>query len=720
MGRTSPLSRELLRAPLVLVLFAACAEADAERPAEATFSGGVAEVLHRSCAGCHHPGGAGPFPLLTYEQAREQAERIARVTEARVMPPWPPSRPVGVFIDERGLSEDEIALLRRWAREGAPLGDPGAVPAPPTFGDEWALGAPDLVVELDESYLVPADAEEIFRNFVLPVPTERPHWIRAVELDPGGPHVVHHATLAVDRTSASRMLDRQDPGPGFDGMGSAGGAEHPGGVFIGWTPGKSVVEGARDLSWALEPGSDLVARLHLRPIDEPVEIRPRVGLYYADGPPERRPVAVNLGRQAIDIPAGAADYEVRDSLTLPVDVDVLSVYPHAHYLAKVVRAWADKPDGERVWLVEIPDWDFSWQDEYRFREPVRLPAGSTIHMRYTYDNTAANPRNPSSPPVRVTYGPRSVDEMADLVLQTVPATAAGSAALARAADLKMAEIKLEGFQAALDEGREDAPLRYNMGIAEASRGRLDEAEAHLRRATVLDPELAEAHVNLGIVLHRQGRVPDALSAYDRAAELAPDEPRAHHNAGVALEELGRLDEAERRFRSAVERDSTFALSHKRLGRLLEGRGDLTGAVASYRRAVAHDPADAETRLWLGRGLAARGEGVAALEQLRIATELAPGAPQPLLTMADMLAGYPDATVRQPAEAVRLARRAVELTRRRDPVALLTLANAHASAGELRQAVAIGEEALAIARQSGPGGLVQAIEARMARWRQGGR
>ncbi|HUF75022.1 MAG TPA: tetratricopeptide repeat protein, partial [Longimicrobiales bacterium] len=534
------MSRASLRVTLILPLLAACAacaDADAGRPAEPTFSGGVAQVIHRSCAGCHHPGGAGPFALLTYEQVREHAERIARVTQARVMPPWPPSRPVGVFIDERRLADDEIALIQRWVEDGAPLGDRELVPSPPTFSDEWSLGAPDLVVEMDESYLVPADADEIFRNFVLPVPTDTPHWIRAVDLRPGGPHVVHHATLAVDRTPASQALDRRDPGPGFDGMGLAGGADHPGGVFIGWTPGKSVVEGPSDLSWALEPGSDLVARLHLRPIDEPVEVRARVGLYYGDGPPERRPVTVHLGTQAIDIPAGEPSYEVRDSLTLPAGVDVLSVYPHAHYLGKTVQAWAETSDGARTWLVEIPDWDFNWQDEYRFREPVRLPAGSTLHMRYTYDNTAANPRNPSDPPVRVTYGPRSVDEMADLVVQTVPATAAGSAALAQAADLKAADIKLEGYRQALAEGREDATLRYNMGIAEASRGRLAEAESHLRRATALDSEFAEAFINLGIVLHRQGRVPDALTAYLRAAELAPDEPRGPHNAAVALEEL---------------------------------------------------------------------------------------------------------------------------------------------------------------------------------------
>ena len=706
------------RALLLVTLLIACADTGEGGAPEPTFSGGVARLIHESCAPCHRPGGMAPFPLLTYEQVRENGERIARMTAARAMPPWPPSRPVGAFVDERRLAEDEIELVQRWVADGMPLGDAASVPSPPEPPEDWLLGAPDLVVEMDQAFEVPAGADEMFRNFVLPVELDESRWVRAVELRPGGSHVVHHATLVVDRTRLSAELDRREPGPGFDGMGSAGGAEHPGGVFIGWTPGKRAATDAVDLSWQLHPGSDLVARLHLRPMDEPVDVRPRVGLHFADGAPERRPVALQLGVQAIDIPAGAPRYEVRDSFALPVDVDVLSVYPHAHYLAKRIEAWAETPSGEQVWLLEIPDWDFDWQDEYRFREPVRLPAGAMLHMRYTYDNSSANPRNPGDPPTRVTYGPRSVDEMADLIVQTVPAAPAGSAILAQAADRKVAEIKLQGYELALELGREDATLRYNMGIAEAARGRLAEAEMHLRRATVLDPRLAEAFINLGIVLHQRGRVADALSAYLHAAELTPTEPRAHHNAGVALQELGRAEESERRFRLAVRHDPGFALSHKRLGRISEGRRDLAGAIASYRLAAEHDPADVETRLWLGRALAAAGDGVGAVEQLRAAADLAPETAQPLLTLADLLAGYPDAAVRQPAEAVRLAQRAVELTRRRDPIALLTLANAFASAGDLRQAIATGEEALAFARQTGPAGLVQAIEARLARFREG--
>ncbi|MEQ1857747.1 MAG: tetratricopeptide repeat protein [Longimicrobiales bacterium] len=678
----------------------------------------MAQILHENCAVCHRDQGAGPFPLLDYDDAREHARRIVSMVESGAMPPWPPSRPSDAFADERGLEDSEVALLRQWLDDGMPVGDSLAVPDAPTWTEGWQLGTPDVVLELEGGYLVTAGGDELFRNFILPVSLDSAVWIAAVELDPGSARVVHHATLAIDRTGGSRALDAEDAEPGFDGMGSAGGVEHPAGVFLGWTPGHAAHGGPAGASWRLTPGTDVVARLHLRPIDESVEVRPRVALYLADGPPERPPVSLQLGAQTMDIPAGERAYEVRDSFRIAVDLDVLSVYPHAHYLGDTIQAWADAPTGERIWLLEIPQWDFDWQDEYRFLAPVALPAGSTLHMRYTFDNSADNPRNPANPPVRVSYGPRSVDEMADLIVQTVPRTRDGAVNLQRAVDVHIAEVKLGGYQLAIAQGREDAPLRYNMGIAEAARGRAVEAESHFRDAIRLDPDFAEAFINLGIVLHQQDRVAEAAQVYTRATQLAPEEARAHHNLGVALDELGRGAEAEAHFRQAVASDPAFALSHRRLAQVARARGDLEGAIASYRSAIASDPDDVDSRMGLGIVLGQTGNGVGALASFRAAGALVPDSPQPLIAMADLLANYPDASVRQPAEAVRLAERAVEISRRADPAALLTLATARAAAGDLRGAAAGAEEAVAIARQSGNAAAAQAAEARLARYRAG--
>jgi len=675
-------------------------------------------VLHANCAGCHRDGGSGPFPLLTYEQAREHARRIVSMVESEAMPPWPPSRPTGVFANERGLTAEEIALLARWLADGTPLGDSLAVPPAPTWTEGWQLGTPDLVLEMEGSYAVPAGGEEIFRNFVLPVALDSAVWIAVAELDPGSARVVHHATLAVDGTGSARAADAEDDAPGYDGMGAVGGVDHPAGVFLGWTPGHAAHGGTAGISWRLGPGTDVVARLHLRPTDEVLEVRPRVGLYFAEGPPARPPVAVQLGVQTMDVPAGERAYEVRDSFRVSADIDILSIYPHAHYLGDTVQAWVDPPSGERVWLLEIPAWDFDWQDEYRFAEPVAVPAGSMLHMRWTFDNSADNPRNPSSPPVRVTYGSRSVDEMADLVVQTLPRSREGAIRLQRAVDEHVAAVKLGGYRLAIAQGRETAPLRYNMGIAEAARGRLVEAEAEFRAAIRLDPAFAEAFINLGIVLHRQERVREAADAYTRAVALAPREPRAHHNLGVALDELGMARDAERHFREAVAADPAFASSYARIAQIERARGDLTGAIASYGRALASNPDDVESRMGLGVLLGQTGDGVGALTSFRAASALAPDSPQPLLAMADLLANYPNPAVRQPAEAVRLAQRAVELTRRGDPVALLTLATAHAATGDLRTALTTAEEAAAVARQAGNAAVAQAAEVRLARYRAG--
>ncbi len=368
-----------------------------------TFSRDVAAILHTHCVVCHRPNAIGGFPLVTYREARPWARAIREQVLTGQMPPWKPVAGFGQFQGERSLSSQEVEVIQRWVEAGAPEGDPRETPPPPPTNGGWLLGGPDLVVRLDDVYTLPRGSEDTFRNFVLPIPLAETRYVRTLELRPGGPDTVHHAIMAIDDTASSRRRDAQDAAPGFDGM-DMGQAFMPDGHLVGWTPGMSPFPGLEHSPWRVDPGTDLVLQLHLLASERAVPLRPEVGFFFADGPPSGPPmVLIRLDADhRLDIPAGAKEFAVSDSVTLPVAVTVYSVYPHAHLLGRRVEGWAILPDGTREWLIKIDDWDFGWQDIYRLAEPVSLPAGSTLHMRFRYDNSATNPANPSSPPRRVT------------------------------------------------------------------------------------------------------------------------------------------------------------------------------------------------------------------------------------------------------------------------------------------------------------------------------
>jgi hypothetical protein len=146
-----------------------------------------------------------------------------------------------------------------------------------------------------------------------------------------------------------------------------------------------------------------------------------VALYFTNEKPRRHLMDVGLTSSRIDIPPGERNYRVTDHFEIPVDVDVMGIIPHAHYICRNMLGYAVLPDGTKRTLLHIPDWNFNWQDQYRYPVPIRLPAGTRIEMEFTYDNSEANPRNPSHPPRRVLYGPGSTDEMAGLHLEVAPA-----------------------------------------------------------------------------------------------------------------------------------------------------------------------------------------------------------------------------------------------------------------------------------------------------------
>ncbi len=540
-------------AALVLLGIRLLAPAKRDAPPP-TFNRDVAPILFEHCASCHRPGGAGPFSLLDHDAARRRAKQIVEVTSSGYMPPWLPEPGYGRFSGERGLSDAEIETLRRWAAGGRERGADADLPPVPSWPDGWSLGTPDLELSLAEPYTLPAAGRDVYRNFVIRSPVERARWVRALELRPSDPRLVHHARIVVDPSPLSRHSDERDPAPGFDGM-DLGSAVDPDGFLLGWAPGRSPDPGRDGMSWALRPGTDIVIQLHMVPSGKPETIDVRLGLYFAAAPPTLLSFSLVLGSREIDIPPGATDHEASDDYELPVAVEAIAILPHAHYLGKRMHVTATPPDGSRRWLLRIDGWDFNWQDLYRYAEPVPLPAGTRIAMRYGYDNSADNPFNPHSPPRRVRYGPQTTDEMAELVLQVVPQDPD---------DLAVLE-------------------------ADYRRRHVLDAIDYRRRQLRDDPADADAHGALGAGYLELGRYEEAAAALGRAVQLRPDAVRFRNNLGYALERLGRTDEALGHYRHAAARDPGLAEVQSNLGRALRSRGRWTEALPHLDRAAQLQP-----------------------------------------------------------------------------------------------------------------------------------
>lgn len=394
-----------------------------------TFSERIAPILYANCVTCHRPGEAAPFSLISFEDVRNRGALIARVTASRYMPPWHATHGYGDFRDERRLTDEEIADIATWVKLGMPEGDRAKMPALPRFPEGWYLGQPDLVLEMPAAYELPASGPDMFRNFVIPTRLTEDKWVRAIEIRPSARKVVHHVLFAYDTSDGSRKLDGADGRPGYAagmapiGLG-IGGSPSVGGLG-GWAVGTPAFVMPEGHAMKLPRGSDFILQTHFHLSGKPETERTRVGLFFTDKAPESMLMDVPLPPlfgfgAGLAIPAGARDYTLVDSLTLPVEVRAYGLYAHAHYLAREIRATATLPDGTSRPLIWIHDWDFNWQDPYIYRAPVTLPAGTRLDVRFVYDNSAENPRNPSVPPKMVMWGEDTFDEMASLILLVVP------------------------------------------------------------------------------------------------------------------------------------------------------------------------------------------------------------------------------------------------------------------------------------------------------------
>ncbi|MGC2333818.1 MAG: tetratricopeptide repeat protein [Candidatus Acidiferrales bacterium] len=565
-------------------------------PAHPTFAHDVAPIIYQHCASCHHSTQTGrlalcannAFSLLSYNDVKESASEIFQATRSREMPPWLPEHGYGDFVGEYRLSDAEIRILSEWARDGAPEGPASEIPSAPKFIGGWQLGKPDLILQASRPISIPAYGPDVFWNFIFSPNLKTARYVRAIEVRPGSDlSLIHHANVVVDPARSARRQESQ-PGAGFPGMDIS--LEHsPFDIpshFLFWKPGSAPWVEPDGFAWRLNPGTDLVLNAHFMPIGTPEHALPSIGLYFTDKPPDRFPMIIELENDdALDIPAGDADFTVGDDFRLPRDVDVLAIYPHAHYLGHVIEGYATLPNGRRKWLIRIPNWDPSWQAVYHYRRPVFLPKGAVISMRYHYDNSSANPRNPNFPPQRVLGGNQSTDEMAHLWLQVLPRGSDG--------DDGRIEIESALLEHRVEKYRDDFDARVSLGALMLARFDPAGAVGVLEQAVRLDPKQEEARRFLGMALEGVGRSPEGTQEFRIAVELDPGDARARYDLARSLVKAAKFNEALENFRQVAAADPKNANLRDDFGELLLRQGQSAEALKQFEAALALDPSQKE-------------------------------------------------------------------------------------------------------------------------------
>ena len=453
----------LCRLVLFALMCAMTAAAAAQDPPSAemvTFNKDIAPIIHEKCSGCHRPGQAGPFSLLTYKDVAKRARTIDAVIDSGYMPPWKPVNHEIKFTNERRLTNPQKRKFEDWLAGGKPKGS-GKPPAVPKFNDSWSLGKPDMVVEMLGEFKVPAAGKDIYRSFVFPLQLENDKWVKAIEYRPTATSSVHHAIFFADTSGNARRMNGSDGKPGIAGMSflaapgpsnkidndpqtsqsglgqflsnvrrlQSGQTEAPfarafGSGLGGYVPGSTPTRLPGDLAVLLPAGSDIVMQTHFHPSGKPETEQGKMAIYFADEAPSKKMVNIQIPAMfgigvGLKVPAGEKNYRISESFTLPTDIQLISVGAHAHYICREAAMTATLPNGEIKVLLKIDDWDLDWQDRYYFKEPLILPAGTVLTSELTYDNSADNPENPNSPPREIRWGRESGDEMGSVSLQAI-------------------------------------------------------------------------------------------------------------------------------------------------------------------------------------------------------------------------------------------------------------------------------------------------------------
>lgn len=421
-----------------------------------TFNKDVAPIFYKNCVSCHQPDSMAPMSLLDYKTARPYARAIRAAVESRKMPPWFADPQYGHFSNDPSLPEKEIQTIRAWVDSGALEGDAKDLPPQPMFAAGFKLGPPDIIIDIGEDFVIPP-GDDVRKTFTVPTNFAEGKWIRAAEVLPGNPKLVHHVHLGMSAgggpgadldEEGQRRQARQQPSnsrddgrslelwallhdgqkrlrdnapivndacagnlPPLPNLGASG---SEGGSFATMLPGKGpdVFDPVGDGSMAkwIPAGAMLSFSMHYAKVDKHATERTRVGLYLAKRVPDSPVRRMDVRNHYFYIPPGASRQEVKRCITFPADRKLLSITPHMHYRGKEARYELVRPDGRRETLLYVPNYNFNWQLTYRFREPVFVEKGSQLIVTFHYDNSRANRMNPD-PAKILRWGDRSEDEM---------------------------------------------------------------------------------------------------------------------------------------------------------------------------------------------------------------------------------------------------------------------------------------------------------------------
>ncbi|MEO8027338.1 MAG: cytochrome c [Bryobacteraceae bacterium] len=392
-----------------------------------TFNKDVLPVLQKNCQGCHRPGEAGPMSLLDYKQTRPWAKAIKQSVSTRKMPPWGADPHFGKFQNDRLLSTADIKTLVSWADSGAPEGNPKDAPKPVSWLEGWAIGQPDVVLEMPAKFPVPASGTIDYQYVVIPTGFTEDKWVQMAEARPGDRSVTHHV-IAFLRPPGSKWMADAKPGVPFvpqrqqrsrseardpqQARNSEAAGESMAGteLLVGYAPGMQPQECPPGAAKFVPKGSDIVLQLHYTTTGKATADKTRIGLIFAKEAPQKRILTMNATNAGFVIPAGDSDYEVKSSITLREDAELVGLMPHMHLRGKDFLYKLTYPTGEQETILSVPKYDFNWQLFYYLSKPKLLPKDTRIDCTAHFDNSANNPANPDATKA-VRWGDQSWEEM---------------------------------------------------------------------------------------------------------------------------------------------------------------------------------------------------------------------------------------------------------------------------------------------------------------------